>query len=127
MNQWHLAVINDTSIIDEPIFARLDLSQTRGGARRPDFTEPWIWRRYIALVINNEGNIEFHDVTFSDTSNPNKPIIYFDDDGHTNDRNNEVKLLIIGKPIVRDNMVLPPPTIVDKFQDIRHLFACVRF
>ncbi len=118
MNLWHLAIINDDPLNNnQKTFARLEF------LRDPKFVEDWCANQYTALVLHNDGLIKFHDVTFAQRNN-DLPIIRFD--GNDKDMSGDIRLLLVAKPIVRDNIVLPLQTTINMFQDIRHIFACVR-
>lgn len=114
MNLWHLAIINNDN---EKTFARLNFMMDR------EFVEQWYANQYTALVLHKDGLIKFHDVTFAHRNN-GLPIIRFD--GNDVDMSEDIRLLLVAKPIVRDNIILPLQTTINMFQDIRHIFACVR-
>ena len=119
MNLWHLAILNDKRISKNPIFARLDVNLD------PDFREEWCRNKYTALIVNKNGSVSCNEVTFvQGKTNDQLPIVYFDD--KSRDMKDQIKLLLIGKPIVRNNKILPLQTTVNMFQDIRHIFACIR-
>lgn len=118
MNLWHLAIINKDQLHqNQKTFARLEFKKDQ------KFVEDWTSNQYVALVVHKDGLIKFHDVTFVQR-NRGLPIICFD--GNDADMGKDIRLLLVAKPIVRNNIVLPLQTTINMFQDIRHIFACVR-
>jgi hypothetical protein len=132
MNKYHLAIIKDPRMIDqsfyegrssEPstMFCRLDLRIKEMG----DFNEEWDNQKYMALIINNSGDIFFRNVILQENPKESEePIIHYE--GEEGEQNDKINLLMIGKPIVENNNVMHLEQVIDKFQDIRHIFACVR-
>lgn len=115
MNPWHLAVIKDKLVDNEPQFPHLLLQCDK------DFKEPYTDRDYFCLVKHKGGKTEFKVIRFA--QNPNyldDPVAYINGERI---EQNSIELLFSGKPIIQSDIILPLYTVIDKFQDIRHIFG----
>lgn len=118
MNPWHLAVIKDKLVDNIPQFPHLGLQYDR------DFMEPYVDRDYFCLVKHKGGETAFKVIRFAQNNdNLDDPVAYID--GKSVDPNS-IELLFSGKPIVQNDIILPLYTVIDKYQDIRHIFATPR-
>lgn len=120
MNFWHVAYCNEPQFNPGPIFCRLDTVEDKNAS------EPFQDRTYRCLVKWRENSriprIEFLNVGFRAAGRSAGVTVHLADD-QDRDITDEVCFAMAGKTIIENRVELPLETIIDRFDDVRHIFA----
>lgn len=121
MNYWHVAYCDQSEFGLEPKFCRLDTTED-GQA-----IEPYQDRTYRCLIkwkdrANRPSKLEFHNVHFL-TAGKGAGVTVLLADENDEDVTDKVSLAMAGKTIIENRIELPLDAIVDRYDDVRHIFA----
>lgn len=121
MNYWHVAYCNQPKINAQPVFCRLATQEDHGAQERYD------GRVYRSLIKwkdpNHRPRVEIKDVTFRAANIPGQVTVHLGSAANAQDITTEVELVMAGKPMIQDRLELPLFSIIEKFEDARHIFA----
>ncbi len=126
MNPWVLAVLKNSSLCGGRCeFSRLGLPIQQ------EYQEPVyeMDKIYTSLVKYKTGEYKFEDVSFALRQNtPDEPYISrISTDGEMTRIENEIEFLVSGKPLLRGNQTVPLYSVIERYSDIRHIFATPRY
>ena len=126
MNPWVLAVLKRSPLLKgASAFSRLCL-QIPGEYEEPVY---YADKTYTGLVKYQSGEYKFEDVSFAlNNLNNNEPSINkAAHDGQSVRIDNDIEFLISGKPLLRGNQTVPLYSVIERYSDIRHIFATPRY
>lgn len=123
MNYWHVAYCDQTEynysdLAYHPVFCHL------GTVEDKTSTEPYQERTYRCLVKWKERspNLEFCNIHFRAADTPARVTVHLADDNDS-DITKEIWFAMSGKTIIENGIELPLDAVIDRFDDVRHIFA----
>lgn len=121
MNYWHVAYCSQQEFGADPIFCALRTEEDRSA------WEPHQERTYRCLVKWNESSgrsprLGFYNTHFRTAGNRAGVTVRLADENDI-DITNDISFAMTGKTIIENRLELPLDAIIDKFDDVRHIFA----
>ncbi|MEK6302091.1 MAG: hypothetical protein AABO41_15385 [Acidobacteriota bacterium] len=121
MNYWHVAFCNQPGYDKRPKFCRLETKED------DEANEPFHERAYRCLVkwrekSRRQPKIEFRTIHFHTAATEAGVTVHLADDDDDTDVTREVAVAMAGKTIIENGTELSLDAIINRFDDVRHIF-----
>lgn len=120
MNYWHVAFCNQPGYDKSPKFCRLETREDE------EANEPFLERAYRCLVKwkgkrRRQSSVEFRTIHFRTAIRRPGVTVHLADD-HDREVTRDVAVAMAGKTIIENGTELPLDAIINRFDDVRHIF-----
>ncbi|HEY1205231.1 MAG: hypothetical protein ABSH46_11070 [Bryobacteraceae bacterium] len=120
MNYWHVAYCAQPALNSHPVFCRLNTVEDQ------PVIEPHQDRTYRCLVkwkdTGRRPRVEFRNIRFLPAGSEAGVTVHLADDDDR-DISEDISFAMAGKTIIENRVELPLEAIIDRFDDVRHIFT----